>query len=75
MGMLAGQPFSAPLPVTVSAVRAELPASGQRTGARGHPRRAELTRGIDPFRRPASLPGAAGAMRVPHTCITGVSEP
>jgi hypothetical protein len=47
-------------------------ASGRLAGAPGRPRRAESTRGIDVFPRPAASPGARGSVRVPHTPFTGV---
>ena len=49
-------------------------ASGRLAGPPGRPRRAGSTRGIDVFPRPASLPGASGAMRVPQTRFTGVPK-
>jgi hypothetical protein len=45
--------------------------SGRIVGAPNRPRRAESTRGIDIYPRPAASPGATGSVRVPHTRITG----
>jgi hypothetical protein len=51
-----------------------LRASGRLAGAPGRPRRAESTRGIDVFPRPAAAPDARGSVCVPHTRFTGIPK-
>jgi hypothetical protein len=48
--------------------------SGRLAGAPGRPRRADSTRGIGLFPRPAALPGAMASVRIPHTQFTGVAK-
>jgi hypothetical protein len=51
-----------------------LRASGRPAGAPGSPRRAQSTRGIDVFPRPAAAPCARESVCVPHTRFTGVPK-